>query len=107
MTFSKLLVCFGTFAMAVASAASSYSVTLFHPSIIGGTELKAGDYKIMVDGEKATIRAGKQIVEAAVKVETGNDRFPKTAVKYTNGDGKYHILEIRIGGTNDTLVFNN
>jgi len=107
MKFLKLVVCFGTFALALASAASSYTVTLFHPSIIGTTELKPGDYTLELEGEKATFKAGKHTVEAVVKVQTGNDKFSKTAVRYNNGDGKYRVDEIRLAGTNTTLVFSN
>src|SRR5579883_3428394 len=107
MTISKLAVCFSTLAMAVASAASNYNVTLFQPSVLGSQELKPGDYKVEVDGDKAVIKYGKNSVEAPVKVENGNDKFTRTVVKYSMDCGKYHIQEIRVGGTKTTLVFNN
>ncbi|MGH9633024.1 MAG: hypothetical protein ACRD7E_32375, partial [Bryobacteraceae bacterium] len=66
----KILLTFVTMTIAIASAASSYKVTLFQPSIIEGTELKPGDYKIEVLENKAVIRNGKVSVEAPVKVET-------------------------------------
>ena len=105
MSFSKLAVCFGALAMAVASAASNYSVTLFEPSVIGSKELKPGDYRLEVNGEKAVLKAGKNTVEAAVKVENGSEKFARTVVKYGIGDGKYRVQEIRLGGTSTTLVF--
>jgi hypothetical protein len=105
MSFSKLVVCFGALAMAVASAASNYSVTLYEPSVIGAKELKPGDYRLEVNGEKAVIKAGKNTVEAAVKVENGSEKFSRTVVKYGIGDGKYRVQEIRLGGTSTTLVF--
>jgi len=107
MNLSKLTLAFGTLALAVASAASSYRVTFFQPSVIGGSELKPGDYKIEVNGDKAVIKAGKNTVEAAVKVETANEKFASTAVRYANGDGKNRIEEIRVGGTTTKLIFNN
>jgi hypothetical protein len=107
MSFTKLVVCFGALAMAVASAASNYNVTLFEPSVIGSKELKPGDYRVEVNGEKAVIRAGKNTVEATVKVESGNEKFGKTVVKYATGDGKYRVQEIRLAGTTTTLVFAN
>jgi len=42
----KILLSFATVALAVASAANSYRVTLFQPAVLNGTELKAGDYKV-------------------------------------------------------------
>ena len=107
MSLSRLVLSFGTLALALASAASSYKVTLFQPSMVGNTELKPGDYKLEVDGEKAIIKDGKSSVEVAVKVETGNEKFGNTVVRYNNGDGKYHVQEIRLGGTKTKLVFNN
>ena len=102
----KLLLSFATVALVVASAAgSSTKVTLFEKSYIGGEELKPGDYKVEVNGDKATIRNGKQVVEAAVKSETGSEKFSTTSVRYANADGKYKVQEIRIGGTKTTLVF--
>src|SRR5215471_18681077 len=107
MSFSKLGVCFGALAIAVASAASNYSLTLFEPSTIGAKELKPGDYRLEVNGDKAVIKAGKNTVEAAVKIENGSEKFQRTVVKYGIGDGKYRVQEIRLGGTSTTLVFNN
>ena len=104
---SKLVVCFGVLAMAVASAASSYTITLFEPSVIGSSELKPGDYRVEVNGDKAVIRAGRNRVEATVKVESGAEKFAKTVVKYGTGDGKYRLQEIRLAGTKTTLMFGN
>ena len=103
----KLILGFTTIALAIVSAAANYRVTLFQPSIIAGTELKPGSYKIELKDNKAIVKSGKDMVEAAVKVETTNEKFGSTSVRYTNGDGKYHVQEIRLGGTNTKLVFEN
>ena len=101
----KFMFAFATVAIAVASAASSYRVTLFQPSKFGGSELKAGEYKIeLKDNNKAVVKTGKQVLEADVKVETANEKFSSTTVRYMEG-GK--IQEIRLGGTNTRLVFTN
>ena len=107
MSFAKLSLSFATLAMAVASAASNYSLTLFEPSIVGSKELKPGDYKLEITGDKAIIKAGKNTAEAAVKVENGSEKFAKTVVKYGIADGKYRVQEIRLAGTTTTLVFGN
>jgi hypothetical protein len=86
------------------ASAKSYSVTLFEPSIIGGTELKPGDYTLEVKEEKVVIKKGKQTCEAPVKVETADSKYSSTAVRYRNDDGKYHIQEIQVGGTTMKLV---
>jgi len=102
----KLFLLFVTVALMVASAAS-YNVTLFQPSLIGGKELKAGEYKLTVDGDKAIFATGKEKVEAPAKIETADTKFSSTSVRYDNEGGKMKVTEIRIGGTNQRLVFAN
>ena len=107
MKLTKLMLSFGTLALAIASAASSYHFSLFQPSVVAGTELKPGDYKVQLNGDKAIIKAGKQTVEAAVKVETSTEKFSETSVRFDTANGKMKVQEIRLGGTNTKLVFNN
>lgn len=104
---TRISLCLLTLAMSVASAASSYRLTLFQPSIVNGQELKAGEYRLEVDGDKARITAGKTSVEATVKTETADTKFSTNSVRYKNGDGKYRVQEIRLGGTKTRLVFEN
>lgn len=105
MTKSLKLLALFVLALAIASA-STHTVTLFQPSVVSGTELKPGEYKLTVENDKATIMKGKNKVEATVKVETGSDKFGTTSVRYSSEAGKYKIREIRLGGTNTTLIFN-
>lgn len=101
----KIFALFLTFALAFASA-STYTVTLFQPSVVAGKELKPGDYKITIENEKAVIAKGKEKVEAPVKLENNDSKFNTTSVRYTNADGKMKVTEIRLGGTNTRVVFN-
>lgn len=94
-----------TVSSAVASA--NYRVTFFQPSFIAGQELKPGDYRVEVDNGKATIKSGKTSIEAEVRVVESNEKFTSTTVRYQNGDGKYRVQEIRLGGTKTKLVFSN
>ena len=102
----RLLLGLTTLALVTASAAS-HRITLFQPSVINGTELKPGDYKLEHSDGKVVISKGKQSVEAPVKVESGDAKFSATSVRYANGGGKYLVQEIRLGGTNTKLVFAN
>ncbi len=105
---NKILFSFSTVALAVASAAANYRVTLFQPSVINGTELKAGDYKLeLKDNNKAVVRSGKNVVEADVKIESTQQRFNTTSVRYSNVDGKMKVQEMHLGGTNLKVVFSN
>lgn len=101
----KFFALFLTIALVCASAAT-YQVTLFQPSTIAGKELKAGDYKLTLDNDKATITKGKEKVEATVKVESAATKYSATSVRYTDENGKMKIQEIRLGGTTTKLVFN-
>jgi hypothetical protein len=91
--------------MAFASA-KSYTVSFLVPTMIGGTELSAGDYKFELQDQKIVIKHGRKTTEAAVKVETGDAKYSSTTVRYDNADGKYKVEEIRLGGTNMKLVMN-
>ena len=101
------LILFGTVGLAVASAGSSYTVDLTEKAVVAGKELKPGQYKIQVDGDKATIKSSGQTAEATVKVENGDQKFSRSTVRYNTADGKYHIDQIQLGGTKTTLVFGN
>jgi hypothetical protein len=107
MKLLKFVVCFSTIAVAFASAGERYSVTLHQTTMVAGTQLKPGDYKIQINGEKATISSGKNSVEAPVKVENGDQKFPSTTVRYATAGGNYQIDEIRVGGTKTKLVFDS
>ena len=104
----KLFIGFATFALAIAmGATSSFRLNLLQPSVINGQELQPGEYRIEVMDNKAIVSKGKKTVaESQVKVETSDTKFGSTSVRYSNGDGKYKVQEIRVGGTNTRLVFN-
>ena len=107
MRVKTIVLFFVVAAFAITNAAETYKLTLFQPSYVPGTQLKAGDYKIEVDGDQVVFRQGrKSRAEAAVKVETNGEKYRSTSVRYDNGDGKYRIAEIRLGGTNTKLVIN-
>ncbi len=100
----RLILAFIVLAVAIASA-KTYSLILFQPSVVAGTELKPGEYRLEVQDGKAVIRSGKVRVEAPVKVETVDSKFSSTSVRYAGGEGTARIQEIRLGGTNLKLVF--
>ena len=105
MKLVKSLVLVGTIGLAVASAGSTYNVDLTEKAVVAGKELKPGQYKVEVDGDKATIKGSNQTAEATVKVETGDKKFSRSTVRYNNADGKYRVEQIQLGGTKTTLVF--
>lgn len=97
----KSLLAFVTFALAVASAAASYSVTFYQPVVVNGQTLQAGDYKVQFTNDKATLHQGKSVTEVPVKVENTTEKIATTSVRI-NGT---QVEEIRLGGTHTKLVF--
>jgi len=91
--------------MAFASA-KSFTVTLFQAAMVGGTELKAGDYRFELQDQKLLIKHGHETTEATVRVENSDNKYPSTTVTYANADGKNKVEEIRVGGTHMKLVLN-
>ena len=108
----KLVLTFVVLALAAATAGTvpstggSYKITLLQPSVVNGTVLKAGDYRLNVANDKVTIVSGKLSVESQVKVENAEQKYDTTAIRYIQQDGKASISEIRLGGTKTRLVFN-
>ena len=84
---------------------SSYRITLLQPSVVNGTVLKPGDYKLDVANQKITISGGKQSIEAGVTIENGNAKFERTAVRYNQENGALVLSEIRLGGTTTKILF--
>jgi len=89
----------------LASAAPVYKVTLTESAVIAGSVVKAGDYRIVVNGDKATLTTGKTSLEVPVKVETGTQKFQYTSVESRTEAGKTILDDIHVGGTSTTLVF--
>src|ERR1700682_5511220 len=99
MKIAKLVVCLCSVAMAWASAAKPYEVTLNNPAQVSGTELKPGAYTVEVAGDRVMLHGKKQNPECSVKVQEGDQKFSATTVRYSMVDGKYRIDEIKLGGT--------
>lgn len=99
----KIVFAFLLVALAVASA-KTYSLTLFESSVFAGKELKPGEYKLDLQDGKIVLHAGKTAIESAVKVETADRKNRATSVRYASADGKLHIREISLGGTNMKLI---
>ena len=109
--FKRLVISVLILAFAVAFAGTvpgvgSYKLTLLQPTVVNGTTLKAGDYRINLANEKVTIIDGKFSMEAPAKVETAEKKFDTTMIRYNEQGGKSVLSEIRLGGTKTRLIFN-
>ena len=106
MKLSRFMLAFGTFALTVASAAT-FHFTVSDPQWVAGKELKPGEYSIKVDGDKATIKSGKNVIEVPAKVENGTSKFNSTSLFTQSVNGKNVIEQIRVGGSTTKIVFEN
>ena len=101
----KLLFAFTLLAVSLAYG-KSYHLVLFEKSMLGSAELKPGEYTLELKDQQAILKSGKTRVEAAVKIETESSKYASTSVRYANGDGRFRLREIHLGGTNMKVVFN-
>ncbi len=96
-------------ALAIAGAAfasaSSYNVQILEDLTVHGAPLKAGDYRVEVDGDKAVFHHGRKTTEAPAKMETNAAKFQKTSIRYSNAGGELRLQEIDLGGSNVRIVF--
>ena len=104
--FKKLVVSFALAGAAIVSAAAAHRVTLYEESVVNGTTLKPGDYKLVIEGGKAVLSAGKLKLEAPVSIQKADTKYGTTSVRYSAGGGKQQrVQEIRVGGTDTKVVF--
>jgi len=100
MKFTKLTL--AMFALVAASAAPShYGLTLSTAQWVGDKQLKPGDYKVEISGDKAVFKTGKTVVEVPATVQQSDQKYLHTS--YSSVDSK--IKEIDLGGTSTKIVF--
>jgi hypothetical protein len=100
MLSKKLLIGFAALGIGIASAAD-YKIELAQKTQVGGTELKAGAYRVEVQGDKAVFKSGKDVVaQAPAKVEDAKQKYSLTSVS-TNAS---KLESISIGGTTMKIV---
>ena len=97
MLSKKLLIGFAALGIGIASAASDYKVELTQPTHVGATELKAGTYKVEVEGDKAVFKSGKEVVAQS----PGDCRKRQTEVFLHVGFHKLLEARIDLRGRND------
>jgi hypothetical protein len=102
----KFLIMFATLAIAVASAAEkTYHVTLNEPASVNGTQLKPGEYKVQMEGDKAILKLGKTVIEAPARIQTADHKYDTTSVNISNASSQPTLTEIHVGGTTTRIVF--
>lgn len=90
-----------TLGLGVASAASTYRVSLPSDLTAGEVMLKAGDYKVEVGDNQATFRMGKEEIRVPANVEKSATKFSDTTLESSGTN----LQAIDIGGTTMKIVF--
>jgi len=104
VVFAILVLAAMAFAGTVPVGKNSFHITLMQTSVVNGTELKPGDYKLNLSESKITLVQGKISVEAPATFETADSKFDTTAIRYKEQGGKQSIAEIRLGGSKTKVV---
>ncbi|MGA7907440.1 MAG: hypothetical protein WCA16_08560 [Candidatus Sulfotelmatobacter sp.] len=87
-----------------AFAASKATLQLSNPTVVNGTKLKAGDYKIQWDGSSSNVEVsilqGKNVVAKVPAKVVNLDRAAANdaAVTQTNSDGTSSLIGVRFEG---------
>jgi len=98
------LVLAGALAVAIPAFAKPMSTTLpiTHNVKVGQTEIKAGDYRFLIDGNHLTVLNGKKaIAEADGRWEERDSKAQYNSV-VSNADGK--VIELRFEGKKTVFV---
>jgi hypothetical protein len=94
-------------ALALAASAAPKSkktdITFFVDTNVAGTQLKAGDYQVAVEGNVATFyHGGKEVAKSAVESRDAGRKITSTSLVYAT-EGR-SLLELRLSGTSSNLV---
>ena len=90
-----------TFAAGAAAGGNKHWVTLYNDGTINGAAVKAGEYKMLVEGGEAVFfRGKKEVARTAVREESVGGKIDRNSVVY---QGEV-ITEIRLSGQSSKLV---
>jgi hypothetical protein len=87
--------------------AKTYDVSFSSTTKVGTLQLKAGEYHLKVDGNKATFidANSAKAVSTDVKIETGDKKFDQTVVNSSTESGTNVVKDIELGGSKTKIGF--
>ena len=83
----------------------TYNIILDSPTKAGDTELKAGEYKLKVEGSEAVFTQNDKTWKAPVKIQNNSKKFEQTTVETSNAGEMGTIKAIDLGGSTTQLQF--
>jgi hypothetical protein len=89
------------------ASAKSYSVAFTSPTMVGNTQLPAGEYTLKVEGSNAVFTNvdNNKSFTTPVKIENADKKYGVTTVETTQEGNASHIDDILLGGSNTKLDF--
>ena len=101
----RSIVLFAVVALAVPVFAKPISKTINIPSAarVGKADLQAGEYRLLIDGTKATVEKGKQVV--AESEGRWEDRDAKSAYDAVLLNNNGQVTEVRFSGQKRVFIF--
>ncbi|MFI5056776.1 MAG: hypothetical protein ACHQLQ_01200 [Candidatus Acidiferrales bacterium] len=105
-SFFRSLALLAALALAVPVFAKpiSKTINIAQPAKIGKADLQAGEYRLVIDGNKVTVQKGRQMV--AVSEGRWEDRQTKSAYDSVLLGANGQVKEVRFSGQNRVFVFN-
>jgi hypothetical protein len=106
---TKFVIAFCILALAAAFAGTVPAVahvTLTRSALVAGTQLPAGEYRLLIGENKVTFMIDRKSFEIPVKIETVAKKFDTNEVSYDDANSKTVVKEINLGGTKTRLIFN-
>ena len=83
----------------------SKSITITRAAKIGKTNLSAGEYRLLIDGNKVTVQKGNKVVaESEARWEERQEKANADSI-LIGSDGT--VQEVRFAGNNRVLVLSN
>jgi hypothetical protein len=82
----------------------SKTINIAQAAKVGKADLQAGEYRLLIDGNKVTVQKGKQMV--AESEGRWEDRQPKAAYDSVLIGENGQVKEVRFSGQNRVFVFN-
>jgi hypothetical protein len=109
MTTMKSLILTGALALSgmTLASAKTYNVNLIAPATAGAVQLKAGEYKLNIDGRVAkftSVETNKTVL-LPVRFDNGMISYGRTALDLKTVDGVQHIDSIQLEDSNSKIEF--
>jgi hypothetical protein len=89
------------------ATAKTYGISFTSPAKVGSVQLKPGDYKLTVEGNKATFTnvKSREAYTTDTKVENSAKSFEDTKVDTKTDGGTTVVTDIEVGGSKLKLDF--